>query len=75
MIYLLIYITITITIAYTNMINLENLRYSSSKIDMKSRSKLNEKIKEIEKELSLSVFWPWLLIKKIKNEYYFRKQN
>ena len=59
--------------AYIIMTNLENLRHTPLKTDVKSRNKANEKIKELEKDLNMSLLWPWLLIKKIKNEYYARK--
>jgi len=59
--------------AYIIMTNLENLRHTPIKADVKARNKANEKIKELEKDLLKSLLWPWLLIKKIRNEYYARK--
>ena len=70
-----LYIGISLTYAYIIMLNLENLRHTPVKSDLKSRSKTNSKIKELENDLNLFLFWPWLLIKKAKNEYKSRKQN
>jgi len=69
------YVVISLTYAYIIMTDLENLRRASTKTDLKSRNKTHSKIKELEKDLKLFCLWPWLLIKKIKNEYYARKQN
>jgi hypothetical protein len=68
-----VYVSISLTYAYIIMINLENLRHTPTKTDPKSRNKTHAKIKELEKDLNLFFLWPWLLIKKIKNEYYARK--
>jgi hypothetical protein len=69
------YIIISIIFAYIIMTDLENLRHTPIKTDLKLRKKTNAKIKELEKELNLFLLWPWLLVKKIKNEYIVRKQN
>ena len=70
-----IYIAVSITYAYIIMTDLENLRHTPTKTDLKSRNKTVAKIKELEKDLNLFLVWPWLLIKKIRNEYHARKQN
>ena len=70
-----LYLGITLVYAYVIMTDLENLRYTPTRTDLKARSKINEKIKELESDLNLSLIWPWLLIKKAKNEYNARKQN
>ena len=70
-----IYIAVSITYAYIIMTDLENLRHTPTKTDLKSRNKTVAKIKELEKDLNLFFVWPWLLIKKIRNEYHTRKQN
>lgn len=75
MIYLLFYVSIVIMTIFVTLGNLESLRNTSSKLDLKTRNKTNEKIKLLEKELLLSFIWPWMLFKKVKDEYYFRKQN
>ena len=63
-----IYIAVSITYAYIIMTDLENLRHTPTKTDLKSRNKTVAKIKELEKDLNLFFVWPWLLIKKIRNE-------
>ena len=70
-----LYVATSIIYAYIIMSNLENLRYTPTKTDLKTRNKTNAKIKEMEKDLNLFLLWPWLLVKKIKNEYNARKQN
>lgn len=70
-----IYIVISLTYAYIIMTDLENLRHTPTKTDLKLRNKTNAKIKELERDLNFFFIWPWLLIKKIRNEYYARKQN
>jgi hypothetical protein len=70
-----IYGITSIIFAYIIMTDLENLRHTPVKTDLKLRNKTNAKIKELEKELNLFLLWPWLLVKKIKNEYSVRKQN
>lgn len=68
-----LYFAIAIVFAYTIMTDLENLRHTPVKTDLKTRSKTQAKIKELEKDLNLFLVWPWLLAKKIKNEYQSRK--
>ncbi len=70
-----LYILASLTYAYIIMTNLENLRHTPIKTDLKTRNKTNAKIKELEGDLNLFFLWPWLLIKKIKNEYNARKQD
>jgi len=68
-----LYFITSLIFAYIIMIDLENLRYTLNKTDLKSRKKINEKILELEKDLNFSIFWPWLLIKKARHEYQSRK--
>ena len=68
-----LYLSIAFTFAYIIMTDLENLRHTPKKLDLKSREKVNVKIQELKGDLKLFLFWPWLLVKKIKNEYYARK--
>ena len=70
-----IYVATSLIYAYVIMTNLENLRHTPTRTDLKLRNKINFKIKELESDLNLFILWPWLLIKKIKNEYNARKQN
>ena len=70
-----IYVATSLIYAYVIMTNLENLRHTPTRTDLKLRNKINFKIKELERDLNLFLLWPWLLIKKIKNEYNARKQN
>ena len=67
-----LYFGISITFAYVIMANLENLRHMPKK-DIKSREKLNKKIIEQEEDLKFFLLWPWLIIKKTKNEFISRK--
>lgn len=67
-----LYLAVSFVFAYITMSNLENLRTMPKK-DIKSRGKFNEKIKDLEEDLNLFFFWPWLLFKKIRNEYNARK--
>lgn len=69
-----IYLTTTLIFAYMTMSNLESLRIMPRK-DVKSRGQFNKRINELEKDLIFSIFWPWLFLKKIRNEYKARKQN
>ena len=48
-----IYIAVSITYAYIIMTDLENLRHTPTKTDLKSRNKTVAKIKELEKDLNL----------------------
>ena len=68
-----LYIGLIIVFAHVTLTNLENLRHTSTKRDPQLRQKINLKISELEKELYLSIVWPYLLIKKAKNEYQSRK--
>ena len=68
-----LYFALSIVFAYTIMTDLENLRHTPTKTDLKTRNKTQAKIKELEKDLSLFLVWPWLLAKKIRNEYKSRK--
>tara|TARA_B100000035_G_C20756256_1_gene446279 strand:- start:165 stop:380 length:216 start_codon:yes stop_codon:yes gene_type:complete len=68
-----LYFALAIVFAYTIMTDLENLRNSSTKSDLKSRNKTQAKIRKLEKDLKLFLLWPWLLIKKTINEYKSRK--
>jgi acid phosphatase family membrane protein YuiD len=70
---LVLYFGIAIIFAYIIMIDLENLRHTPAKTDLKARKKINEKIIELEKDLNLFLLWPWLLIKKARHEYKARK--
>ena len=70
---LALYFGIAIIFAYIIMIDLENLRHTPAKTDLKARKKINEKIIELEKDLNLFLLWPWLLIKKVRHEYKARK--
>lgn len=67
------YLTVAVVFAYIIMTDLENLRHTPKKVDLKTRDKINNKIFELERELNLFLVWPWLLVKKIKNEYNARK--
>ena len=67
------YLTVAVIFAYIIMTDLDNLRHTPKKIDLKTREKINNKIFELEKDLNFFLLWPWLLAKKIKNEYYARK--
>ena len=71
--YLALYFAISITFAYIIMTDLENLRHTPKKLDLKSREKVNVKIQELKGDLKLFLLWPWLLAKKIKNENNARK--
>ena len=68
-----IYLALSVVFAYVLMTDLENLRHTPKKLDLKTREKVNKKIVELEKDLNLFLIWPWLLVKKIKNEYNARK--
>lgn len=68
-----LYFALAIVFAYTIMTDLENLRHTPVKKDLKTRNKTQAKIKELEKDLNLFLIWPWLLVKKITNEYKSRK--
>lgn len=68
-----LYFSLSIVFAYTIMTDLENLRHTPTKTDLKTRNKTQAKIKELEKDLNLFLVWPWLLAKKIRNEYKSRK--
>ena len=68
-----LYFALSIVFAYTIMTDLENLRHTPTKTDLKTRNKTQAKIKELEKDLNLFLAWPWLLAKKIRNEYKSRK--
>ncbi len=68
-----LYFSLAIVFAYTIMTDLENLRHTPLKQDLKTRNKTQNKIKDLERDLNLFLLWPWLLIKKIRNEYQARK--
>lgn len=68
-----VYLVTSLIFAYIIMIDLENLRHTPNKTDLKTRKKINEKILELEKDLKFCIFWPWLLIKKARHEYQARK--
>jgi acid phosphatase family membrane protein YuiD len=68
-----LYFAISLVFAYIIMIDLENLRHTTNKTNLKDRKKINEKILELEKDLNIFIFWPWLLIKKARHEYQARK--
>ena len=68
-----LYILTSLTYAYIIMTDLENLRHTPTKSNLKLRDKVHEKIKELESDLKMFPLWPYLLIKKIKNEYQSRK--
>ena len=67
------YLAVAVIFAYIIMTDLENLRHTPKKVDLKTRDKINNKIFELERDLKLFLIWPWLLAKKIKNEYNARK--
>lgn len=67
------YIVTSLTYAYVIMTDLENLRHTPVKTDVKSRRSVNKKIEELEGDLKYFILWPYLLAKKIKNEYQSRK--
>ena len=70
-----LYVVTSFIFAYIIMTDLDNLRHTPTTTNLKTRNKANQKIKDLEKELNLFLFWPWLLIKRIKNEYDTRKQS
>ena len=70
-----LYLGIALVYAYVIMTDLENLRHTPTRTDLKARSKINEKIEDLKSDLNLFLIWPWLLVKKVKNEYNARKQN
>lgn len=70
-----LYVTISFIYAYIIMSNLENLRHTPTKTDLKTRNKVSKKIKSLESDLNLFLVWPLLLILKFKNEIEFRRSN
>lgn len=67
MIYILLYLSISVSFLYTSLTNLELFKKTIGKADLKARKKSIEELNTMKKDLILVLVWPYLIFKKFKS--------
>ncbi len=71
----LVYVLVTLLIAYTTKQQLDNTRLMSAKADVKARRKINQRQQQVKFNLKLSPVWPLLLIRAAYDEFKIYRQS
>ena len=72
---LILYVIIALCLAYVLKHQLTILKLIPAKADIKMRNKIQQKQKQLELYIKLSLVWPFLLIKELYDEIQERRQG